>query len=248
MGSALLIRLQQTSFPSPPQISAPELTQAPAPAGGGIYASYAWAPPCDALRGRGALYDYAGPARLGTYGVCFVADDLTRGPALGRPKSLPLCLALPLLKCSTPALTLARAAGYEGDAGGGGGGGEGVGGGGGDGAGGGGYYFALSAYGVLRLSFEAADDADATAALAPAVWIAAGVGGVGGASVAVANATCLAAGGGGGGGCSALAFAVSLAGRPADAGRNRTVCATVTNDQARRPVCVYVRPHGCMRL
>ena len=122
-------------------------------------------------------------------------------------------------RCSTPALALTSAAGHEGgDAG--------------------GRRVALSAYGVLRLSFEAVDDSDATAALAPAACIAGGGGGGGGggASVPVANTTCLAAGGGGGGGCSAVAFEVALAGRPADAGRNRTVCASVTNDQVGFPL------------
>ena len=194
------------------QVSEPTLTQANAP-GGGLYASYAWSPPCDLLRGRGTHYTYTGPYRLDTYAACFVADDLTDGPAANRLKSLPLCLVFPLLKCTTPALILTSASGYE------------------TATGSGGDVFAVSAYGELSLNLTARDDSDATTKLSATAWVITVVGATSNtASISVMDVTCENRTGFG---CSAIAFSLAFAGQPADAGLNRSLCATVTNDQVR---------------
>lgn len=197
------------------QVSDPELTQAVAPTGG-IYASYVWAPPCDLLRGRGTHYTYTGPNRLETYAACFVADDLTRGPAVTRLKSLPLCVVFPLLKCTSPVIAITQAYGYETRA---------V-----DRSDGSGSFFVVSAYGVLRLSFSVNDDSDATSMLHPVVSITSAAGAS--ASVPILNMSCNSIVGGK---CSAIDFSVSIAGQVANAGKNQTICATVTNDQVNTP-------------
>lgn len=181
-----------------------------------MYASYAWEPPCDQMRGRGSYYAYTGPNRLETYAACFVADDLTRGPAATRLKSLPICLVFPLLKCTTPTLEISRADGYESGS---------IDGGGGE------SFFVVSAYGALHLSFSADDNTDATFALRPAAWMVAGAGSLAGLAnpaVMVENITC---NGTSLRKCSAVLFAVNINGQVANAGKNQTLCATVTNDQ-----------------